>query len=203
MGAFVFDVGSDPGVLWPLRQVSDPGQLFALLERAQAGDVRARDAFLSAIYPIVAKHLTFVLKDHYLREEAAQESMIQILRAIPSFRLRVSARAWVLKIATRTAQHYRRRDRVHSSALTHDGTLPEAESPDVAEARVALGRLSALLETLPEEQREAFVLVKILQLTGEEAAEALSTPQNTVFSRVRLARQKLETAMSDRAEVRP
>lgn len=186
-------------VLRPMCPVDESSRLLSLMARAQRGDERARDQLLAALYPLVTKHLSFVLRAPHLRDEAVQEAMIEILRSLPRFHLMVSVRAWALKIATRTAHHYARRDRVHSAALTPEGQLPERSAGAPAyESRQQVSRLAHALEGLPADQREAFVLIKVLEFTGDEAAEVLGVPENTAFSRARLAREKLGKMLAEK-----
>ncbi len=51
--------------------------------------------------------------------------------------------------------------------------------------------LLAVLEELPAEQREVFVLYEIEQLTMPEVAEALSCPLQTAYFRLNTAREKV------------
>lgn len=196
--AVVGSAASGP-VLRPVGPVDESSRLLSLMARAQRGDERARDQLLAALYPLVTKHLSFVLHAPHLRDEAVQEAMIEILRSLPRFHLMVSVRAWALKIATRTAHHYARRDRVHSAALTPEGQLPERSAGAPAyESRQQVSRLAHALEGLPSDQREAFVLIKVLEFTGDEAAEVLGVPENTAFSRARLAREKLGKMLAEK-----
>jgi RNA polymerase sigma-70 factor (ECF subfamily) len=47
-----------------------------------------------------------------------------------------------------------------------------------------------LLDQLSPDQRDVFVLAELEQLTAPEIAVATSTPLNTVYSRLRLARAR-------------
>jgi RNA polymerase sigma factor (sigma-70 family) len=53
--------------------------------------------------------------------------------------------------------------------------------------RVELAR--TILDKLPENQREVFILYELEQLSGEEIATQLDVPLGTVRSRLRLARE--------------
>jgi RNA polymerase sigma-70 factor (ECF subfamily) len=51
-----------------------------------------------------------------------------------------------------------------------------------------------LLEELDDAKRAVFVLAELEQMTAPEIALALGTPLNTVYSRLRLARQEFAAA---------
>lgn len=55
--------------------------------------------------------------------------------------------------------------------------------------------LASALDTLPLEQRAVFTLFELDGLTGEAIAELLDLPLGTVFSRLRLARQRFRAAL--------
>jgi RNA polymerase sigma-70 factor, ECF subfamily len=54
--------------------------------------------------------------------------------------------------------------------------------------------VNAILSTMLEEQREVFVLAELEQLSAPEIAEALDVKLNTVYSRLRLAREAFASA---------
>ena len=56
-----------------------------------------------------------------------------------------------------------------------------------------------MLEHMPDELREAFVLFELEELSPPEVARMLEVPVRTVASRVRRAREQLRTARSRRA----
>jgi RNA polymerase sigma-70 factor (ECF subfamily) len=55
--------------------------------------------------------------------------------------------------------------------------------------------LHAVLESLEDDQREVFVLCELEQLSAPEIASALEVNVNTVYSRLRAARQSFEAAL--------
>ena len=52
----------------------------------------------------------------------------------------------------------------------------------------------ALLSTLDDAKREAFVLSELEGLSAPEIAQILEVNVNTIYARIRAARQKLEDA---------
>ena len=55
--------------------------------------------------------------------------------------------------------------------------------------------VQAALDQLPMEQRAVFVLHELDEQSAPEVAEALGTPLNTVYSRLRLARERFRAAV--------
>lgn len=78
---------------------------------------------------------------------------------------------------------------------------PSTSGPEQPEARYEskqlAGRLLALLEALPEAQREAFVLQYETGMTVEEITTATGVSRETAKSRLRYALGKLRQGMGE------
>lgn len=125
-------------------------------------------------------------------EDAVQDVFVVAHRRFDTLDATAAA-AWFTGIAVRIAHDYRRRDvRKPSSPLEPAGQVPDgAARPDeLVVQRDALDYALKLLDALPGEQRDVFVLAELEQLTAPEIAEATSAPLNTVYSRLRLARAR-------------
>ncbi len=126
-------------------------------------------------------------------EDAVQDVFIIAHRKLDTLRDDVRPAAWLSAIAVKVAHDYRRRDtRKPAVPLEPAKHVPDAaERPDeVAVRRDALDFALRLLDQLVPEQRDVFVLAELEQLTAPEIAVATSTPLNTVYSRLRLARAR-------------
>jgi RNA polymerase sigma-70 factor, ECF subfamily len=173
-------------------QPVEPGpDLAGLARRAVGQDRAALQVLFRALFPLVHKHLSFVLGFGPLVEDAVQESMLHIHRALPGFRGDASVATWALTIASRTAVKYARRERKHQAgeldrALAESlfGHATTTSSSELLLMVKALGRLSV-------KKRVAFVLFAILDCSATEAGEVLGTSPNTAASRYRHARQEL------------
>jgi RNA polymerase sigma-70 factor (ECF subfamily) len=131
-------------------------------------------------------------------EDLAQETFLRAFRALPSFDPVGAARAstWLLTIATRLAlDRFRRRSQ--EGVLAHLDLSPVSESPErdleQAELRRAIGRA---LESLPFDQRAAFVLSEFHALSIADIAKAVDAPESTVKTRLFRAREKLSRALA-------
>lgn len=135
-------------------------------------------------------------------EDAVQEVFLVLHRRREEFRGESSVRTWLHGIAVHVAR--RQRDAVRRrAAKLHEIAEPPPPSPPDAELdrRQALRRLDRLLDTLVDEQREVFVLAEVAGCSAPEIAEALGLNINTVYSRLRLARGRLQRALESlRAE---
>jgi RNA polymerase sigma-70 factor (ECF subfamily) len=129
------------------------------------------------------------------REDVAQEVWLAIHRRLGSLRPDASSRAWVASIARHVAMHHHRttsrRSRKHSALTVVTDVCERTHKTD------ALAEIDVALRQMDPAQREAFILVAVEEMSGPEAAEVLGVPVNTVYSRLRLARARLATALTD------
>lgn len=107
-------------------------------------------------------------------------------------------RSWLYRVAVNVTRHERRslaRRLRLAEALADNQDFPEPEQPqDRVEAAEQSARVRACITKLPFEQREVFVLYELEELRGGEIASMLGIPENTVWSRLRLARGRFKRA---------
>lgn len=136
-------------------------------------------------------------------DDAVQEVFVVVHRRMSEFEGRSSLRSWLYGIVSNVVRDCRRTTRRKDPRARGEGpdveTLvdPEASAPDEKLERAdAVRVLYALLDELDWQKREAFVLVELEQVSVPEAAAALGVNANTVYSRVRAARQAFNKAAS-------
>jgi RNA polymerase sigma-70 factor (ECF subfamily) len=132
-------------------------------------------------------------------DDAVQDVFIVVHRRLADFEGRSSIKSWLFGIVRRVAKDHRRRARRkdRGEALPDGLADPMSPSPrDAASRAEALEVLYGLLESLDDDKREVFVLAELEQMTVPEIAEAISVNLNTVYSRLRAARQAFEKAVA-------
>lgn len=126
-------------------------------------------------------------------DDQLQEVFLVVYRRLDEYEERDRARAWLYSICRRVAQTQRRSVRRRREDLS--GDMPEGRIAPTqlvrVEEREALALGHRLLATLPEEQREVFVLYEIEHIPMQQVAEALGCPLYTAYSRLRAGRTKL------------
>lgn len=130
-----------------------------------------------------------------LVDDALQDVFLVVHRRLPEFEGRSSLRTWLFAIALRIARKYRARAARRPDSLALPPVDGDASPEDVADRRRALALLDGLLAELPDERREVLVLCEVEKLSAPEAALVLGLKLNTVYSRLRLARQEFERAV--------
>jgi RNA polymerase sigma-70 factor, ECF subfamily len=130
-------------------------------------------------------------------EDAAQDVFIIVHGKLSAFEGRSKLTTWLYGIARHVAlDHLRRlareRRRERDLAGSTDGEMVAASPEEEARAVQARRLLLELLGRLDPAKREVFVLVEIELIPVREVARMLDINENTVWSRLRLARAEFE-----------
>ncbi|CAL9348918.1 sigma-70 family RNA polymerase sigma factor [Streptomyces cellulosae] len=166
---------------------------------AAGGDSEAVDRFVRALQRDVRRYVTYLADDAQAADDLTQDTFLRALTALPRFEGRSSARTWLLSIARRTV----------IDSLRHAACRPRTAWTDDWQAAAERAQptglpgfdegiaLLELVDSLPGDRREAFVLTQLLGLPYAEAAELSGCPVGTVRSRVSRARTALAEWAAD------
>jgi RNA polymerase sigma-70 factor (ECF subfamily) len=109
---------------------------------------------------------------------------------------RGSVKTWLLlRMRSRCLDRVRSHAFSRTDALSHELPHEAHTAEDSADRRLDGARVRALLDTLPQGQREVLELGYFQGLSFSEIAEALGVPLGTVKSRVSAAMDKLRTGL--------
>ena len=138
-------------------------------------------------------------------EDRAQEVFVVAHRRFAEFEDRGRGpRAWLFQIVLRVASDARRHKRRHPEFPDGGDAIElvsvEPSQADAMARRDNLARLDAALAVLDIDRRAVLVLHEIEEMTAPEIAQVLNIPLNTVYSRLRVAREKLEVALARRGD---
>lgn len=162
---------------------------------------RERPAQALEITEVYEAHFRYVwrcLRSLGVREaqldDAVQDVFIVVQRRLGEFDGQVALSTWLYAIALRVARKARERARreAQKAGSVAEGEEPASTAAD-AEAtlqcseRLLLAR--AALESLDDDKREVFVLAQVEQMSAPEMARIIGVPLNTIYSRLRAARQ--------------
>lgn len=130
-------------------------------------------------------------------DDAAQDLWVTVHRRLESLDPAASVKAWLFGIARRVASHYRRTERRHQRKLAAYSVTDVRRSAEPMKRGEAAMTMERFLERLDETKRVAFVLSEVEGWSAPEIARVVGTSPNTVYSRVRLARQQLRKHLAD------
>lgn len=136
------------------------------------------------------------------REDVAQEVWADVVRSLPIFDpSRGSALAWLFAIARNAARDHRRTGQRRPEFSTHTDDEPIATrtaETDAAEAERRAALWSYFERAIPNvDQREAFMLHEIEELTIEDVAGVTGAKPCTVKWRVTMARRRLKEELTE------
>ncbi len=127
-------------------------------------------------------------------DDLAQDAMMKAWDARASYQMGTNMKAWTFMILRNQFYSEKRRS-WRQSQLDQEAAERTLVAVDDPEAPVALDELRQALNTLPEEQREALILVGAGGFAYEEAAEICQCAVGTVKSRVSRARKALHATL--------
>lgn len=188
---------SKPGAA-PDRAPLPLGDEASLLRRARSGEMQAWAALYQTHFPRIFRHVRFLTGDLDLTEELVQESFARALVKLPDFDGRATLATWLHGIALNVVRNHWRavrntetaHERLHRMNIATDA----ARAPTVDHTHLRRKKTEAvyaILETLPEHLREAFVLRDLEGNTPAEAAAQLGISPGNLSVRASRARERI------------
>jgi RNA polymerase sigma-70 factor (ECF subfamily) len=137
-------------------------------------------------------------------EDALQEVLLVVARKLPEYEERGGMRAWLFTIARQVASHaVRSAQRRERREWAHEDPRLVEDPLHALERSEASRFVTQFLEGLGEPQATVFFLAEIEGLTAPEISASMGVGLNTVYSRLRLARERFEHALEDRKDGSP
>jgi RNA polymerase sigma-70 factor (ECF subfamily) len=124
------------------------------------------------------------------------------LTNLPNFQGRSAFKTWLLRVVSNAALDLGRQRGRRAAVEPGEATTPEAgplvwDDPTLGLERADLRRLlDRALASLPEPQRQTFVLHVDAEMSYREVAQTLGISIGTVMSRLYYARQKLRNFLA-------
>jgi len=168
----------------------------ALFTRWRAGDNGAGGALIKRYF--AALHRFFSTKARGHEEDLIQCTFAACVEARDAFRGEATFRTYLFKLArfqlfTHYRKVYRHGDIDFTTTSIHDlGTSPSGQLLRREEREL----LERALQLLPVDQQIALELTYWEALSAPEIAEVLGIPENTVYSRLRRAKEHLREALA-------
>jgi len=174
----------------------------ALMLRYRDGDAAAFETLYRRHRDSLYRYLLRLSANSHTAEDVFQEAWGKIIRARASYRPTAKFTTYLFRVAHNCFIDHIRRSKRHSG---HSNAIPElaADPVDEPEHRteqlLARQRLETALQTLPDEQRDAFLLHEEGGMSLDDIALITGVNRETAKSRLRYANTKLRAAMHDPA----
>lgn len=187
-----------------------------LIDRAVGGDEVALSELVDRVKDRVFNLAMRMLGHRSDAEDATQEILVRVVTHLSSFRRESAFTTWVHRIALNHLLRARQQSALEQqrdfdgfgalidqgiAAFGQAGPEPTGPAGRVLRNEVRLLCTHGMLVCLEREERAAFILGAILELSGAEAAELLELDPATYRKRLSRARKRLEDFMRSRCGV--
>lgn len=187
----------------------------ALLERFRTGEAAAFDELMRRHRTPLFNFILRSVRHRETAEELLQDTWLRIVQGVADFQRASRFTTWAYTVARNLCIDHARRQ-VHRKHPSLDqpggsGVARASDGPTLGESvrdarpqadREAIGRELQLrmldaIASLPDEQREVFLLREHGDLAFKEIALIVGAPENTVKSRMRYALERLQEALAE------
>ena len=162
--------------------------LDAWFARAQRGEPAALDGLLRAVFPTARR---FAARSCSSREDA-EDALTALVRRVGALRAAETVTSWLFVTIRNACLR-----RVPGVILVPHDAVPETARPDIASAVVDRLVVADALAALPAAQRDVVVLVDLLGLPAERAAQRLGIGVRATKSRLHRTRRALAASISE------
>jgi len=184
-----------------------------LMVRYQRGDRSAFALLVRRHHRPLYNFMLRQLRHQSLAEEITQEVFLRVVQSANEYKHESRFSTWAYAIARnlcvdqlRKAQHRRHPsldqplgpgDDARALADVVADPKPFGNAEHSAAASQMRATLIQAIETLPDDQREVYLLREVANLSFKEIAEVTGVPENTAKSRMRYALERLRLTLSD------
>jgi RNA polymerase sigma-70 factor (ECF subfamily) len=185
-----------PGVVGLFAGMGDA----ELVRRALAGSPHAFDALVDRHYARCLRYAARLLADRADAEEAVQDAFVRAHRALARYDEQDRFVAWLYRILVNRCRSYAVRRRGTLEFPTEHAQLaehPAAASGDTADTLGLREELVRALSALDVDQREAFLLKHVDELSYEEMQAITGASVPALKMRVKRACDRLRLLLAD------
>jgi RNA polymerase sigma-70 factor (ECF subfamily) len=165
-----------------------------LMARTQEGDTEACRALLDDIGPMLTNFLRRRIADRNELEDVYQDTMLALFQARHTYEPARPLEPWLFAIARNVAADHARRYWTRASVEQLTDKTPE---PVREEELRSAPNLEDAVARLPEQQREAFSMLKLEGLSIEQAAERAGVSAGALRVRAHRAYKILRKLISE------
>ena len=173
-----------------------------LVRRVLDGDTAAFTTLVDRYAAAYTRFATRMLGNREDAEDATQETFLRAYRSLARYEERQSFRTWLFQILInrcRTAAV--RRQRRHRMFLVDDNAIAAASVRPAADANDLGAELQRVIDALDPDQREAFLLKHVEQLSYDQMAAATGVGVSALKMRVKRACDRMQWMLREASDV--
>lgn len=174
-----------------------------LIQQLRESDQAAFKTLVETYQDLVYNTALGIVQNAQDAEDVAQDTFIKVFRSVQSFKGESKISTWLYRITVSTALDLLRSRKSKKrfgflQRLFGEGNEPIHEAPDFHHPGVALdqkenaARLFKAIDLLPENQKVAFTLNKLEELSYQEVSEVMNISVSAVESLMHRAKQNLK-----------
>ena len=168
-----------------------------LVRAAQRGDVRAFASLVDIYYARCLRFAQHMLSNQSDAEEAVQDTFVRVYRALPTYVERETFEPWLFRILANRCRTTGARER-RRAEFVEFGDVPELPSEGRHDTAIAWrDEIALALSALPLEQREAFLMRHVEDLSYEDMAAATGAGISALKMRVKRACDALRVRLTE------
>ncbi len=183
-----------------LAQYSDQG----LVKLYLSGEESVITELLKRHQTKIYTSIYLLVKDQYLAEDIFQETFIKVINTLRSGRYNEEGKflPWVMRIAHNLVIDHFRKEKRNPIITNSDGNdimnliqIQEESAEDKLLKQQTHLELRAMIQRLPDEQKEVLIMRHFAELSFKEIADLTGVSINTALGRMRYALSNLRKMM--------
>lgn len=168
-----------------------------IIHAARGGDVRAFATLVDMYYARCLRFALHMLASRADAEEAVQDTFVRVYKALPSYREQDSFEPWLFRILGNRCRTAGAKERRHAEVMEY-GDVPERATAARHDTEIAWREeIDLALRSLPEEQREAFLMRHVEGMSYEDMSTATGAGLSALKMRVKRACDALRLRLTE------
>lgn len=164
--------------------------------RAKAGDRQAFAMLVDALYPRSLRFALHMVGNREDAEEAVQDTFVRVHHNLDRFRDDARFEPWLFRILANRCRTLLEKRKRHAVVIQY-GEVPERYGASEDEERDWTEEVYKVLDTLPAEQREAFLLRHVEDMPYEDIAAITGVRLSALRMRVKRACDALRARLTE------
>jgi RNA polymerase sigma-70 factor (ECF subfamily) len=157
---------------------------------------------IEASVPALRRYARALTRNPDRADDLVQDCLERAIRKRNLFAPTGPVQAWLFRILLNIWRNDLRFERRRGDQIPIDSLIAEPSVAPAQPGRIALSEMSRAIDRLPDDQREALLLVVLEGLSYRDAAGILGIPDGTLMSRLSRARLALRTLTGSGEEPR-
>lgn len=157
---------------------------------------------IEATVPALRRYARALTRNADRADDLVQDCLERAIRKRRLFSPTGPLQAWLFRILINLWRNDLRFERRRGAHVPIDSLASEPSVAPAQPGRIALAEMSRAIDGLPDDQREALLLVVLEGMSYQDAASALGIPAGTLMSRIGRARSALRLSTGNAEEPR-